>query len=116
MSEFYSLINNQNATFLGLEPSSLNFSAIPNRGVIKISKTTSIILHLIIFVTLMWTWLKWCELRNDVLDKIDFSDFSLFVCPKVMGCLRKYGKIQGCFIGIAEPWIKRALACNMPLK
>ena len=55
MSEvfMYSLINQQNATSLGLDPISLNISAILNRVVIKIRKTTSIILHLMIIVILM---------------------------------------------------------------
>ena len=38
MSEFCSLINKQNATFLGLDPISLIISAILNRVVINISK------------------------------------------------------------------------------
>ena len=49
MSEFYSLI----ATFPDLIPNSQNISAILNRVIIKISETTSIILHLIIIVNLM---------------------------------------------------------------
>ena len=53
MSEFYSLINQQNASFLDLILISQNISAILNRGVIKISKATSIILHLIIIVRVM---------------------------------------------------------------
>ena len=53
MSEFYSLINQQNATFLGLDSISFDISAILNRGVIKISKATSIILRLIVIVSLM---------------------------------------------------------------
>ena len=52
MSEFYSLINSQNATSLDLIPISLNISAILNQGVIKISQTTSNILCLIIIVRL----------------------------------------------------------------
>ena len=52
MSEFHSLINQQNATFRDLISISLNISAILNRVVIKISKTTSIILHLIIIENL----------------------------------------------------------------
>ena len=39
----FPLINQQNAAFLDLIPISLNISAILNRVVIKISKTTSII-------------------------------------------------------------------------
>ena len=50
MSEFHSLINYQNATFLDLIPISLNISTVLNRDVIKISSTTSIILRLIIIV------------------------------------------------------------------
>ena len=37
MSEFYSLINKQNATLVEFIPFSLNISGILNRGVIKIS-------------------------------------------------------------------------------
>ena len=40
MSEFYSPIDKQNATFFDLIPISPHFSAILIRGVIKISKTT----------------------------------------------------------------------------
>ena len=53
MSEFYSLINQQNASFLDLILISQNISAILNRGVIKRSETTSIILHLIVIVGVM---------------------------------------------------------------
>ena len=49
MNEFYSLINKQNATFLDLESTSLNISAIT---------PTSTILHLITIVSLMRTRLK----------------------------------------------------------
>ena len=51
--EFNFLINKQNATFVDLIPISLDISAILNLGIIKISKTTSIILHLIIIVSVM---------------------------------------------------------------
>ena len=50
MSEFYSM---QNATFVDLIPTSLNISAKLNRSVIKISKTTLIILHLIVIASVM---------------------------------------------------------------
>ena len=53
MSKFYSLINQQNLTFLGLNSIFLHISAMVNRVVIKISKTASIIIHLIIFVSLL---------------------------------------------------------------
>ena len=51
MSEFYSLISKiqrQNTRLFRLIPISLNVSAVLNRGVIKIIKTTAIILCLII--------------------------------------------------------------------
>ena len=45
MSDFYSLFNLQNVTFVDVIPISRNISAILNQGVIKISKTTSTILR-----------------------------------------------------------------------
>ena len=42
MSEYYSLINWQNSTFVDLIPISQNTSAVLNRGVNKINKTASI--------------------------------------------------------------------------
>ena len=53
MNEFYFLINKKNAKFSDLIPIFLNISATLNRVVIKIRKTTSIILHFIIIVSLM---------------------------------------------------------------
>ena len=53
MGEFFSLINVRNATSLDLIPISLHISAILNRVIIKISKTTLTKLHLIIIVNLM---------------------------------------------------------------
>ena len=49
--------SNQHATFVVFISIFQNISAILNRGVIKISKSTSIILHLTIIVSLMWTQL-----------------------------------------------------------
>ena len=53
MSEFYSKITQQNATFVDLIPTSRNISEKLNRSVIKIRKTTSIILHLIVIASVM---------------------------------------------------------------
>ena len=50
MSEFHSLINEQNATFLDLIPISLDVSPILNQGIAKISKKTSIIILLLIII------------------------------------------------------------------
>ena len=53
MSEFYSLIDSQNGTFVDQTPISFIISAILNRSVIKISETTSFKFHLIINVRVM---------------------------------------------------------------